>query len=233
MRPDVRTVAAELGLQPDERSRRGRLVCVAGAHGGAGTTRAAIAIARDAAHDACLVDADLSGGDARELLGLTLRPGDVGLAAVSEVDASAFTHGARRTAFGTVFEVSPRPELAWLIRDGAVRELARTAMRLCSLVVVDAGRPTGPSCEPALDADIVVLVWHANRRDAAERARHRLVRAGVDDRRIVDCATAPSLFERVLGRVRRDISVVDVERDDQLLVLVEGRLAALGPRDRT
>jgi hypothetical protein len=38
--------------------------------------------------------------------------------------------------------------------------------------------------------------------------------------------------ERALGRVRRDVAVIDVERDDRLSLLVEGRLAAIGPRDR-
>ena len=99
------------------RSTLGHLVCVVGAHGGAGTTRAAVALARDATRDACLIDADLSGGDAHALLELPERPGDVGLAAVSEVAAAVFAHGARRTAFGWLFDVSPRPELAWLIRD--------------------------------------------------------------------------------------------------------------------
>ena len=215
------------------RSALGRLVCVVGAHGGAGTTTAAIAIAREAGHDTCLMDADLAGGDVRRSLGLAPQPGDVGLAAVQEIDASVLMHGLRRTPFGSLYELCPRPELAWLIRDGAGRDLTRAAMRASSFVVVDAGRPTGPSFEPVLDADVIVLVWHATREPAADAARQRLIRAGVDERRILDCATAPSIVERAIGRVRRDIAVVDVERDDRLMLMVEGRLAALGPRDRT
>jgi Flp pilus assembly CpaE family ATPase len=206
---------------------------VVGAHGGAGTTSAAIAIAREAGHDVCLIDGDLAGGDARRVLGLPVQPGDVGLAAVQAVDAGVLMHGLRRTAFGSLFELCPRPELAWLIRDGAGRELARAAMRASSFVVVDAGRPTGPAFEPVLDADVIVLVWHATRAASAAAARQRLVRAGADERRILDCATAPSIVERAVGRVRRDVAVIDVERDDRLMLMVEGRLAALGPRDRT
>jgi len=220
-------------LGGDGRSALGRLVCVVGAHGGAGTTTAAIAIAREAAHDACLIDADLAGGDVRRALGLAQQPGDVGLAAAQEIDTSVLMHGLRRTSFGSLFEICPRPELAWLIRDGAGRDLTRTAMRTSSFVVVDAGRPTGPSFEPVLDADVIVLVWHATRDVAADVARQRLVRAGADERRIVDCATAPSIVERAIGRVRRDIALIDVVHDDRLMLMVEGRLAALGPRDRT
>lgn len=215
------------------RSSLGRLVCVVGAHGGAGTTAAAIAVARDAGHDTCLIDGDLAGGSIRSALGLAQQPGAVGLAAAHAVDGSLLAQGLRRTDFGSLFELCPRPELAWLIRDGAGRDLTRAAMRAASLVVVDAGRPTGPSFEPVLDADVIVLVWHATRGDAADAARHRLVRAGADERRILDCATAPSIVERAIGRVRRDISVIDVERDDRLMLMVEGRLAALGPRDRS
>lgn len=218
---------------PASRSTLGRLVCVVGAHGGAGTTSAAIAIAREAGHDVCLIDADLAGGSTRRALGLPAQPGDVGLAAVHEVDAGVLMRGIRRTAFGSLFELCPRPELAWLIRDGAGRDLTRVAMRTSTFVVVDAGRPTGPAFEPVLDADVIVLVWHATRASDADGARQRLVRAGADERRILDCATAPSIVERAVGLVRRDVAVIDVERDDRLMLMVEGRLATLGPRDRT
>jgi hypothetical protein len=179
-----------------------------------------------------LIDADLSGGDARHILGLPQQPGDVGLAAVQEVDAGVLVHGARRTAFGSLYELCPRPELAWLIRDGAARDLARVAMNAAPFVVIDAGRPTGPAFEPVLDADVIVLVWHATRPESAEAARRQLVRAGADERRILDCATAPTIVDRAIGRVRRDVAVIDVERDDRLMLMVEGRLAALGPRNR-
>ena len=225
-------VAAALPVLADRVGRSGRLVAVVGAHGGCGVTRAAIAIARDAASGAFLIDADLAGGDAGELLGLPPRGGDVGLAALSGVDARTVADSARRTAFGWLFEACPRPELAWLIRDGHMRDLARAAMGLASVAIVDAGRPAGPSLEPVVDADVIVLLAHAHRGDARERARRRLVRGGADERRILDCATAPTIVERLIGRVHRDVAVVDVERDDQLMLMIEGRLAALGPRDR-
>lgn len=233
MSRDVQESGVRAAVASDLRTALGRLICVVGAHGGAGATCAALAIAHQAGRDTCLIDADLAGGDTRRALGLSSQPGDVGLAAVQDVDAGVFAQGARRTSFGSLYELCPRPELAWLIRDGAARDLARVAMRSAAFVVVDAGRPTGPAFEPVLDADVIVLVWHATRTDAADAARHRLARAGADERRIVDCATAPSIVDRALGRVRRDIAVVDVERDDRLMLMVEGRLAALGPRDRS
>jgi len=233
MTADPQVSERALGLSSTGRSTLGRLVCVVGAHGGAGTTSAALAIAREAGHDVCLIDADLAGGDARRALGLSQQPGDIGLAAVQEVTAAVLMEGVRRTPFGSLYEMCPRPELAWLIRDGAGRDLARAAMRASTFVVIDAGRPTGPAFEPVVDADVIVLVWHATRASAADVARQRLVRAGADERRILDCATAPSMVDRAIGRVRRDLAVIDVERDDRLMLMVEGRLAALGPRDRS
>jgi Flp pilus assembly CpaE family ATPase len=216
----------------DDAPRHGRLVAIAGAHGGCGVTRAAIAVARDATGGAVLIDADLGGGDAQTVIGLPVRAGDAGLAALPEVDRHAIADAARRTPFGWLYEACPRPDLAWLIRDGHMRELARVAMRLAPLVVVDAGRPAGPSLEPVADADVVVLLAHAHRADALARARRRLVRGGTDERRILECATAPTRIDRMVGRVRGDAAIVDVERDDTLMLMIEGRLAVLGPRDR-
>lgn len=211
----------------------GTVVAVAGAHGGAGATRAAIAIARGCGVDAWLFDADLAGGDAHVELGVEARAGDIGLAARTSADASALAAGGRRTEFGWLCEVCPRPDLAWLIGDGVVRDAVRAAMGLAPFVVVDAGRPVGPSFEPVVDADVVVLLAHALRADALESARRRLVRAGVEERRILECATAPTVVDRVAVRLRRGSAAVAVDgTDDRLLLLVEARLAAVGPRDR-
>ncbi|MGI9116701.1 MAG: hypothetical protein ACR2JV_03580 [Gaiellales bacterium] len=231
------TLAAPLeetvGAQADERAPQGHLVCVVGAHGGAGATRIALFVADESGPDAGLIDADLSGGDTRDALGLPLRHADAGLAAVGAVDGATLVDGSRRTAFGWHYEASPRPDLAWLIRDGAMRDLVRVGLRRSPFVVVDAGRPTGPSFEPVLDADIVVLVGSVARVEAIERSRQRLIRAGADARRIIDCPTASGIVERAVGRLRRDPGVIDVDRDDHLMLLIEGRLAALGRRDRS
>lgn len=211
----------------------GTVVAVVGAHGGAGATGAAIAIARGCGVDAWLFDADLAGGDAHAVLGIEARAGDVGLAARTSADASALAAGGRRTEFGWLCEVCPRPDLAWLIGDGVVRDAVRAAMRLAPFVVVDAGRPVGPSFEPVVDADAVVLLAHAMRADALESARRRLVRAGVEERRILECATAPTVVDRLAARLRKGSIAVAVDgSDDRLLLLVEARLAAVGPRDR-
>ena len=192
----------------------GRSVVLVGAHGGAGTSTAALAIASDADRGVCLIDADLTGGTLGTILGVGHRIGDAGLAAVREGEGTAFL------------------TLAWLIRDGALRELTRQAMRQTSLIVVDAARPVGPSCEPVVDADVIVIVGHTNRFDAIERTQQRLVRLGVDAARIVLCPTAPTIVERTVGRFRGSQTCIDVRHGDELLLLVEGRLAALGPRER-
>ena len=210
----------------------GRSVVLVGAHGGAGTSTAALAIASDADRGVCLIDADLTGGTLGTILGVGSRIGDAGLAAVREGEGNAFSTLAQRVPFGWFVEIGPRPELVWLIRDGALRELTRQAMRQVSLIVVDAARPVGPSCEPVVDADVIVIVGHTNRFDAIERTQQRLVRLGVDAARIVLCPTAPTIVERTVGRLRGSQPCIDVRHGDELLLLVEGRLAALGPRER-
>ncbi len=207
----------------------GRVVVIVGAHGGAGTTTAALAIARDAERGVCLVDADLAGGDAAPRLDLPGHPADAGLAAQADPTA-AWGALARRAPFGTLVVACPRPDLAWLVRDGAVRGLLAAARRSAALVVVDAGRPIGPSCEAVADADLVVVVAHAHRPEAAERARRRVERLGVEGPRIVACPTAPTAFERIAGRLRGSGPAIDLDDPEELLLLVEGRLAGLPPR---
>ena len=230
-------IALEGGSAPvsphGQRGAVGALIAVVAAHGGAGATGAAIALARGWGAEAWLIDADLAGGDAHARLGLETRAADAGLAARRGGGDDALG-GGRRVEFGWLLEVCPRPELAWLIRDAAVRDAVRAAMRSASCVVVDAARSVGPALEPVVDADAVVLVAHATRSDALERTRRRLVRAGVEERRIIECATAPTLADRVAGRLRRSPALIDVvAADDRLLLLVEARLAAVGARDRT
>ncbi|MFM9124752.1 MAG: hypothetical protein ACKOSO_06260 [Actinomycetota bacterium] len=208
---------------------RGRVVAFVGAHGGAGTTTAALTVAADADRGVCLVDADLAGGETAERLDLPGPPGDAGLAGAGDPSA-AWAVLARRAPFGTLAVACPRPDLAWLIRDGAVRALVAEARRAAALVVVDAGRPLGPACEAVAEADLVVLVWHAHRPDAAERARRRIERLGVEALRIADCPTAPTFLERFAGRLRGAGPAFDLDDPEELRLLVEGRLASLPPR---
>ncbi|MGA0123091.1 MAG: hypothetical protein ACO3KD_08855 [Gaiellales bacterium] len=221
--------SAPASLAMPSATSHGRVVTVIGAHGGAGATTAALAIARDAERGVCLVDADLAGGDTASRLELQGHPADAGLAA--QVDATvAWGALARRAAFGTVVVACPRPDLAWLVRDGAVRGLLAAARRSAALVVVDAGRPLGPSCEAVADADLVVIVAHAHRSEVAECARRRVERLGVEGARIVACPTAPTMFERIAGRLRGSGPAMDLDDPEELLLLVEGRLAGLPPR---
>lgn len=217
----------------ERRNAAGRSIVLVGAHGGAGTSTAALAIASDADRGVCLIDADLAGGTLGAALGVAGRIGDAGLAAVREGDGNAFTTLAQRVPFGWFVAVGPRPELVWLIRDGALRELTRQAMRQASRIVVDVARPVGPAYEPVVDADVIVVVGHANRVAAIDQTQQRLVRLGVDAARIVLCPTAPTIIERTVGRFRGGHDCIDVQRGDELLLLVEGRLASLGPRERS
>ncbi|MSO46623.1 MAG: hypothetical protein EXQ67_00840 [Thermoleophilia bacterium] len=210
----------------------GRSVVLVGAHGGAGTSTAALAIARGGDRGVCLVDADLAGGTLGVALGLKPRIGDAGLAGVREADGTAFATLAQRAPFGWFVEIGPRPELVWLIRDGTLRALTRQAMRQASLIVIDVARPVGPSCEPVLDADVVVIVGHANRLKTINQTQQRLTRLGVDAARIVVCPTAPTIVERISGRLRGKLNCIDVQHGDELLLLIEGRIASLGPRKR-
>lgn len=211
---------------------RGRSVAIVGAHGGAGTTTAALSLAIGTERGVCLIDADIAGGDLAERLALPERMSDAGLAGSPISAQSAFAELSRRVSFGVFLALCPRPDLAWLIRDGLARDVTRMAMRHTALAVIDAGRPLGPTCEPVVDADVVVIVAHSHRPDSAARARRRLVRLGVDERRLIDCPSTPTMLERIAGRVRGSNRSIDVLRSDDLILLVEGRLAMLGPRER-
>lgn len=221
--------ALPVAMGPGAPEGRGRVVAFVGAHGGAGTTTAALAVACDADRGVCLVDADLAGGATAPRLDLAGPPGDAGLAGAGD-PAAAWAALARRAPFGTLVVVCPRPDLAWLIRDGALRALVADARRSAALVVVDAGRPLGPACEAVAEADLVVVVAHAHRPDEAESARRRVERLGVEGPRIVDCPTAPTLLERFAGRLRGSGPAIDLDDPAELLLLVEGRLASLPPR---
>lgn len=210
------------------------VVAVVDAHGGAGATTAAVTLAEALGRGVCLVDADLGGsGDVARALALPERPGDVGLAGLRAIDEAAVGSLLRRTPFGAALAVSPRADLAWLIRDGAVREAVRAGARDLGAAVIDAGRPVGPVVEAVADADVVLLLGHAHRPERLADARVRLARIGVEDVRIVEVPTAAGLVERVIGRLRGAGGTTDVADGEALLILVEGRVAVVGPRSRS
>ena len=74
------------------------------------------------------------------------------------------------------------------------------------------------------------MVAHTHRPDEAEAARRRVERLGVEALRIVDCPTAPTMLERFAGRLRGSGPAIDLDDPEELLLLVEGRLASLPPR---
>lgn len=199
----------------------GRVIAVVAAHGGAGATQAAAALVRELAGPLCAIDADLAGGDLAERIGLGERQADAGLAAHD--GGAPFPAIARRAPFGWFATLCPRPELAWLVRDGTIRDLVRDAQRHAGIVVVDLGRTAGPAHEVLVVADLVVVIADEERADARDGCRRRLTRLGVDPDRTVDHAWRPSPLRRLV-RLR---PFTDEEADGDLALLVEGRLACL------
>lgn len=205
----------------------GRAIAVVAAHGGAGATQAASALVRELAGPVCAIDADLSGGDLAERVGLGERQSDAGLAAHDGDDPFAAT--ARRAPFGWFLALCPRPELAWLVRDGVIRDVVRESQRHAAIVVADLGRAAGPAHEILVVADLVVLVADEDRADARDRGRRRLTRLGVDPDRVLEHAWRPSPLRRLV-RLR---PLSDEDADGDLALMVEGRLAMLpGGRQR-
>lgn len=214
-------VEAEPYAEPVGTRAHGRAIAVVAAHGGAGATQATAALVRELAGPLCAIDADFAGGDLAERLGLDARQADAGLAAHDGGDP--FAAIARRAPFGWFIAVCPRPELAWLVRDGVIRDLAHQARRHAAIAVADLGRAAGPAHELLVTADLVVLIADEERVDARDRCRRRLTRLGVDPDRVLDYAWRPSPLRRLV-RLR---PLADEDADGALALLVEGRLATL------
>ncbi len=136
------------------------LVAVVGAHGGAGASTVAACLARAAGADGVLLDLDLAGGCLARRLGVEHDPLDAGLAG-PDAAAQVVARSARPWAGGLLVPAATRPDLAWLVPDGAVAAACAAALRIGRTVVVDAARGSGPALEAVVGADRVVLVARA------------------------------------------------------------------------
>jgi hypothetical protein len=177
---------------------------------------------RELAGRLCVIDADLAGGDLADHLGLALHQGDAGLAAL-EAAADVLASLAHPIDDGLFVAACPRPELAWLVRDGLMRDLCRSARRHATLVLVDAGRVIGPAHEIVAEADLVILVGDPLRADTTARLRRRLSRLGVGPDRTLEHRVKADTFGRLVNRYLRG----DDDADGEFALLVEGRLAQL------
>ena len=119
-----------------------------------------------------LLDLDLAGGSLGPRLGIADDPLDAGLAG-EERGEEAYARLARAVDLGHLVPAPPRPDLAWLVRDGVVSGLCRAACAANAWVVADVGRPLGPTAEALLAADLLLVVTRLED-DALAAARRQL-----------------------------------------------------------
>jgi len=179
----VRVAAAAPGGRATGAS--GAVVAVLAAAGGQGATTIAHALARTLPGPVAALDLDLAGGGLAALAGVGDDPRDAGLAG-EERGEEAFERLARPASYGRLVPAPPRPDLAWLVRDGLVAGLCRAARCAHRWVVVDVGRPLGPTVEALLAADLLLLVTRLDERAvaAARRQRELLGRLAVPEERV-------------------------------------------------
>jgi CheY-like chemotaxis protein len=208
--------AAAHASRRETRSRhRGRVVVVSAAAGGAGTSTVAWALAALAPGPVALVDVDLAGGALAALAGIEDEPASAGLAGETS-GRQAFERLSVDCAFGRLVAAPARPELAWLVRDGVVRDVVRAAAEWGATTIVDAGRATGPALEALGEADVALAVVRPGRRAATQAARHLETLADVvpEPGRVVLCHNAAPPFAHLLGAAvpRRADLVIPYDR---------------------
>jgi MinD-like ATPase involved in chromosome partitioning or flagellar assembly len=149
------------------------IVVLLGAVGGAGTTTAAVALAR-ALGDAVVVDLDLSAGDAVAVADASRGHDDLllRLAAPGALQTERLASQLARSDDLLVLPAPALPEQADLVdEDGARRALVALA-GIAPRLVIDAGSRIGPETVPALErARSIVLVTTADQRGARGLAR--------------------------------------------------------------
>jgi CheY-like chemotaxis protein len=192
--------SAHLASREPRGRRRGRVVVVSSAAGGAGTSTVAWALAALAPGPVALVDVDLAGGALAALADIDDEPTSAGLAGETS-GRQAFERLTVDCAFGRVVAAPARPELAWLVREGVVRDLVRAAAEWGVTTIVDAGRAVGPALEALTEADVAVAVVRPGPRASAQAARHLATLADVvpEPGRVVLCRNAAPPFAQLLG----------------------------------
>ena len=224
---------------PDARRRGGALLAVLAGAGGQGASTVALALARSLGGGVALLDLDLAGGSLGPRLGIAADPLDAGLAG-EERGEEAYGRLARAVDLGHLVPAPPRPDLAWLVRDGVVSGLCRAACAANACVVADVGRPLGPTAEALLAADLLVVVTRLED-DALAAARRQLdllARLALPAERVVVVANAVRRRDAVrlhgiagvLGR-EVDASVAEGEPDGdevvRALAAIAGRVHGL------
>lgn len=149
-----------------EHAMRGRLVALAGAKGGVGTTTLAVHLAHDAVtrvagRSVCLVDLNLDNGDLGDMLGVTHRLDISDLAKVAD-DLSAQTMGSaiHRGASGLSTLLSPANiEDVGTVGERETMLILAALRRQFDLVIADCGSTVTPASAAAVEtADEVLLV---------------------------------------------------------------------------
>jgi len=150
----------------NEGSTRGRLVAVAGAKGGVGTTTLAVhlahlAVTRVAGRSVCIVDLNLDNGDLADFLGISHRLDISDLAKVAD-DLSAQTIGSaiHRGPTGLATLVGPaRIEDVGEVGDRETVLILAALRRQFDIVIADCGSSVTPASAAAVEtADEVLLV---------------------------------------------------------------------------
>ena len=187
----------------------GRLVAVTGAAGGCGVTTLVLALAGIVRGPVSILDLDPAGGVVAERLGLPEEATAAGLAG-EDSGARAWERLRVAVAGTTVVPAPPRPDLAWLVREGVPAGLASAARDAGHAVLADIGRAVGPALEVPAAADAVLLVTRPDARSLAGAAARVdfLTRLGVARDAVVVCANGCSRAQlvglgpaaRVLGR---------------------------------
>jgi pilus assembly protein CpaE len=167
------------GPEPGGASGRGRMIVLAGAKGGVGTSTVATHLAHDfvrstVGKSVCLVDLDLEKGDLGNLLGVSHRLDISDLAKVADdLGPQTVSSALHRDASGLAVLLAPsRIEDVGVVQDREARLILGAVRRHFDLVVVDAGAHVTPVSAAAVEiADEVVLV--TNPEVLALRGVHR------------------------------------------------------------
>jgi hypothetical protein len=149
----------------------GVVIAVTAAHGGAGASTLAVAIAASAPGPVALVDLDVAGGRLADLLGVQIEPTEPGLAAYTS-GAAAWAELRLDVGWCLLVPAPLRPELAWLVAEGVPAALVAEAALAAPVVVTDLGRAAGPALEVATGADVIVVACRPAPRSVEAGARH-------------------------------------------------------------
>jgi pilus assembly protein CpaE len=157
----------------------GRVVTVAGAKGGVGTTFAAVQFALAAAaagRRTALVDLDLQAGDVGSYLDVQFRRSVADLAGIDDISPRVLQDAVYEDRTGLALLLAPADgERGEEVDDRAVRQVVAALRARYEVVVVDCGTlVTGANAAAVETADVAVLVTTPD--VVAVRAAKRLVR---------------------------------------------------------